>query len=343
MGNSIFWGKKMHIKIRIFVSVLFVLISLNIVNANIGIFDVEDGPDGWVQVTRQSQLVKHAADMSEAAYNPVDEISPYSYPTSKRINNPIRDEFKKGGDYYSFKSANGSQAGFVKYEHKNGIHNFSIAFHGTESYQDALTDIDARKASGRPINIEGTVHKGMLDRYLESQQELKAIMNKVIKNKGIKLGKDDVEMLVTGHSLGGAEAIAAATDLQGEYPEIIVNTTTFNAPRFFSHNAAEYVRENVLTKGKHYRIWREGDPVSTIGLGFPWVDVPFYGIGYKHFGQSFKLESEYKELSKSPSNHSLKLMRRDADKFEEVKVQQHTGWKTWMLGITKKISGAIFG
>lgn len=92
-----------------------------------------------------------------------------------------------------------------------------VAFRGTESLRDWLTDLDAR-STDRPY---GAIHNGFYNAYQVVSRPLTGF-----------LGSGDLggrKLWITGHSLGGALAVIAAAEFVGKYP--VTGLHTFGQPR----------------------------------------------------------------------------------------------------------------
>ena len=96
----------------------------------------------------------------------------------------------------------------------------TVAFSGTESLNDWLYNLMMWMV-GQEYGIEGRVHAGFCSKW-------RAVRCKVI-NVLKKIGTTDI--LVTGHSLGGALATIASFDLARTLPDRRVFAYTFGAPR----------------------------------------------------------------------------------------------------------------
>ena len=121
-----------------------------------------------------------------------------------------------------------------------------VAFRGTESFPDWLTNLQAVKDPGP----WGKVHEGFQDSFLVSA---------LVIGKMIGEMRGEREIWVTGHSLGGALAVLLAATLAENGIEV-AGLYTFAAPRV---GDIAFARElNRSLKGKaHWRVVNEGDLV----------------------------------------------------------------------------------
>ena len=205
-----------------------------------------------------------------------------------------------------------------------------ISFHGTQNAEDIKTDATFMQGD---LNILGMhegayAHSGFLQRYLSDRADMLEKLTKIIKQKHhvkalTKLKtlftknktKQPLEIIITGHSMGGALATLAAFDIKHNvFPESQVTLVTFNSPRVFNSTAAQTFEQ--LLPDQAYRFWREYDPVSAVPLGRQ---------GYKHVGKSLKLPAV--NYFYPADNHRLTHTIKEVDSPYTIRPEaEHRGW-----------------
>lgn len=210
-----------------------------------------------------------------------------------------------------------------------------VAFRGTKEGWDWLTNLNGLTGNvGHVYGSTGTVHTGFHQRFMENKNVVLDTVQQLIN----KLGKD-TEILVTGHSLGGAQASLAAAFLkQNLSNKANISLVTFNAPRVFSEKTAMDV-ESLIGKDNMLRVWRDKDPVSIAALG---------ALGYKHAGHSIKLDAidtayAMNWAGKAVPNHAHKLNTNEAASNDMTFPRAHTGVKDKAGGIYNAVAGSFFG
>ncbi|PJE78940.1 hypothetical protein CI610_02104 [invertebrate metagenome] len=173
-------------------------------------------------------------------------------------------------------------------------HEMVIAFHGTESFSDSLTDAHITKVSADEIGLPGKVHHGFLRSGLATVDELDTIVEHFL-NKA-RITKESVDFIFTGHSLGGAlpnitaPALAHlwgwSRELESEadaQDPLIDNVfiVSMGAPRVFNALAAHYA-ERLIGKQNIIRLVAYPDIVSSIPYGW---------MGFKHAGTYIEIPS----------------------------------------------------
>ena len=91
-----------------------------------------------------------------------------------------------------------------------------ITFRGTNDKWDGLADLKYDQQDVTIGSVTGKVHTGFYDRYMEYQKNVKAEVDVIIKSLADKNTPVD-EMIITGHSLGGAVATICYIDLYQKY------------------------------------------------------------------------------------------------------------------------------
>ena len=96
-----------------------------------------------------------------------------------------------------------------------------LAFHGTESAGDAMTDAAFIKTSAASLGVSGSVHTGFLNAFNSSWPAIKRAIITYANNhvKDVK----DLEYIVVGHSLGGALASLGAAKIASD-PDLVIES-----------------------------------------------------------------------------------------------------------------------
>ncbi|EMH0133423.1 TPA: lipase family protein [Proteus mirabilis] len=130
---------------------------------------------------------------------------------------------------------------------------FIIAWRGSQEGTDWVDDFTYRskdiKTHASEFKIDGKIHKGFLDAYQLGKKffpERFSEMKKMSRER---------KLFICGHSLGGALALAHATELSVNKPLLY----TYGAPRLFTISALKQ-----LQKFTHYRHINNNDIVSRV-------------------------------------------------------------------------------
>ena len=126
-----------------------------------------------------------------------------------------------------------------------------IAFRGTTEIGDWITNLTLR-STRRPY---GKVHSGFVIGFEDVESEIEAQLRSITSQIGRK-----PTVLLTGHSLGGALAIIAAAELQGEY--IVSGVYTCGQPAVGRHSFHEFIREQYADK--YHRFVNDNDIVTRL-------------------------------------------------------------------------------
>lgn len=209
-----------------------------------------------------------------------------------------------------FGNVNGIPAGNVSVYNNNGKKILIVSFHGTACTDDGITDAYATKTKCDFLGNH-SAHTGFVKRYMLVRDDLMQTL-KVLSRCQYNFS----EILITGHSLGGALATLCTLDLanrinKNEFGKEWYNkfgshlleksnlySITLCSPRVLSKNAAKYA-ENLIPEstGNIMRLWRNGDAVPAVGTGW---------MGFKHFGRSCMVTHKYSTLAAHSSVNMLK-------------------------------------
>ena len=132
-----------------------------------------------------------------------------------------------------------------------------VAFRGTSSLRDWLTDSDTKR-----LNFDGIghIHAGFGHAWRAIEHTLLKRLRKVRRGQRI---------WVTGHSLGGALASVAAESMHPDYD--IHRLVTFGSPRVFSPKDARRIRWRM--RSRIFRVVHSNDMVPTIPTFFRYRHV----------------------------------------------------------------------
>lgn len=244
-------------------SVSILASTFNIVDAKIADFDIDE--------------VKSFAQLSSIAYDGKEGITKLQAMTDQL-----------GNKKYSQVKHFGSKA-----EYDSGIlliapdGKVTINYRGTDfgSIRNLATDVYALQ-KGTRIS-EGLVHGGIYDGLKSSWDDLYSQLFAYAKSRNKTVG--ELEIDITGHSLGGGMATLAALRLKKMSGADKLRVITFGQPRVLDTTAAEEYER--LLGGKTLRVTEhQVDPVPSLALG---------ALGFKHVGQNLRLEHADVSLTKA--------------------------------------------
>lgn len=163
---------------------------------------------------------------------------------------------------------------------------YIVSVRGSDSSEDWITNMQLANRGLKDTTIQGRVHQGFLG-YAE------AVYNQIAWNDAtrpllteISMGKAD--LLITGHSLGGAVGLIFTAMMRGiGVPPVHMQTYTFGAPAV---GDMEFSRAN--DTGKIFRIELEGDPVPFAASISPWL----YEQAKRHQDEGIEVDATYQSL-----------------------------------------------
>jgi hypothetical protein len=141
-----------------------------------------------------------------------------------------------------------------------------VVFGGSESTQDWKINFDLWMTSP-DAGVSGKVHQGFQRQWSHGRSEVTRFMAEQ-RSKGNK------NIFFTGHSLGGAVATVAATEMQKKFPDMTVNLVTFGAPKVGNKDYIKSIES--LLRNRITRAENSGDPVPCIPPYIPGI-APYTG------------------------------------------------------------------
>lgn len=185
-----------------------------------------------------------------------------------------------------------------------------LAFRGTASKTNALTDVKAWKVPVLPARHHHgrrvKVHAGFHQAYsaTDDRHGLLARIAEVV--SGFTGGTEGLTMYLTGHSLGGALAVLAASDLGRAYPSASLVCYTYGSPKVGNSAFAAEFHELVPDS---WSLVNDQDPVPRVpaGTGFRRCGLPVLvnGRGDLIVRPTFFERSVVKRSGGIPSHHRL--------------------------------------
>jgi hypothetical protein len=150
-----------------------------------------------------------------------------------------------------------------------------ITFRGTQTPGDWLHNLDFIGEPYLPVPGRGTVHQGFQLVYYAVRKNLLAIVN--------KMGVGCTELMITGHSLGGALATLAMPDMLNQPFAANISPILYNiaSPRVGHEDFQSYFDSHVNVS---YRIVNQWDVVP---------HVPPSLAGFVHVGNQLTIDSGF--------------------------------------------------
>jgi hypothetical protein len=153
-----------------------------------------------------------------------------------------------------------------------------LAYRGTKTLGNLVTDINCIFATSSFIN-KGRVHCGFYRSFQDSWDNIYKEINNYAKSQNLKV--EDLNVNVTGHSMGGAVAKIAALRLYNVAGVRNINVATFGDPRAFDIIASQSYNEALgdrTIRVTQHRV----DPVPAVAPGCG---------GYSHVGAQLRVDS----------------------------------------------------
>ncbi|WP_372661572.1 lipase family protein [Cohnella sp.] len=127
-----------------------------------------------------------------------------------------------------------------------------IAFRGTSSTTDWISDAIAKQAKYKCVKDAGLSHVGISNIYYSARDQILSSLKRLSKEK---------DLIITGHSLGGALAALCAVDVAGNSEFSNPNLYTYGAPRVGDPIFAKVFSNTV---GQSYRVNNRFDVVPQL-------------------------------------------------------------------------------
>jgi predicted lipase len=125
-----------------------------------------------------------------------------------------------------------------------------VCFRGTSSLKDVKTDLDILLVDIKIGSVNCKVHSGFYKQYISIAD---ALFQHISKNLHFN------ELIICGHSLGGALATFATLDLIHKLPNCNIKCITFGSPRVGDMDFVNLYNKKVK---KSYRIVNHRDPIQ---------------------------------------------------------------------------------
>lgn len=155
--------------------------------------------------------------------------------------------------------------GFVAIDTTNSL--IVVSFRGSRSIQNWIANVDFG-TTATTICSGCPGHTG----FWNSWQEARSIVVPAV--QAARAAHPSFQILVTGHSLGGAVADFAAADLRNSgYSNVVLYT--FGAPRVGPAALSDYI----TAQGNNYRVTHLNDPVPrlpTLNMGYVHISPEYY-------------------------------------------------------------------
>jgi hypothetical protein len=153
----------------------------------------------------------------------------------------------------------------------------TIAYHGTKTLGDLLTDINAILIPSS--FVPGRAHLGFHNGFTSSWDDIYIKLNEYAKEQNISV--KDFHFNVTGHSMGGAIAKIAAIRLEKIVGANEIKVATFGDPRVFDVIAADNYNKTALVDTTIRVTEHHSDLIPALCPGV---------FGYSHVGKNLRIK-----------------------------------------------------
>jgi hypothetical protein len=153
-----------------------------------------------------------------------------------------------------------------------------VAFKGTSSFENVLTDLNFLKSFHPPrrtasitsswglslIHVPVRVHTGFLEAWSTDEYDKRVVerVGEILSDLG---GPEVVTFMVTGHSLGGALATLASHAFKSAFPAAQITCYTYGQPRVGNRPFAYEYNKMVPD---HFAVINGQDPVTRVPKGY---------------------------------------------------------------------------
>ncbi len=201
----------------------------------------------------------------------VAELTSLAYSVSE-IQDSCQGHWAEGFSIVPFFDRTPSHAGNVYFKEKEVI----VSFRGTWNGSDVLTDLNTFLAIPPFLNNQGRAHSGFYSKFCESCYAIRGHIDHYIKTRNHTI--EDLDFIISGHSMGGGIATIFALWFAQQYPNSQTRVATFGSPRTLDFDGAAFY-EAQLGKKTIRVVQHHIDPIATVTNGT---------LGYKHVGQQLR-------------------------------------------------------
>ena len=161
----------------------------------------------------------------------------------------------------------------------------NVCFRGTKNFNNLLINFNIYP---KKFNNNIKIHSGYLNQYLNLKNNIIYDINNICYYNNI------TDVIISGHSMGGALAMIASLDLYEYFKNknISIKCYTFGTPKFanyaFNHEYHKYINNS-------YRFINK----------FDYTEKIFMIFNYSHTNNAIYLKSNYKNFLNYYNNHKI--------------------------------------